>query len=140
MAGDYTKFQRHHGAVIVDYDVTILQSQTAVLVTPRNVNQQVYLQSVRFFPKAYPAAPVTISVTDSTGLVVGTLTVPAAAPGLGGVSGEMYLDYGPTGSPLTLGATLSCVFSAPGLSGRLHIEGYQRQGQTISISLASSLQ
>lgn len=134
MAGDYLKLQRHYGPLVTDLDLTVLDMDGTrpAVVSPRASTYQVYIQKITFAPSVYAA--VVLTFKDSAGVVIGKFSIPATEPTTGADDGMRMLDFGPNGTPLTLGATLAIGFAGVGVAGRVHIEAYQRLGQTISVS------
>ena len=125
MPSDYTQLWRIYGASNADIDLpTILP-----LLTAKSATRIIRVQRIMFAPTIYAPSVYSagvISFVDSiSGLSIGTLTIPGTAPSSGF---DMFqLDFGPKGTPLTVGANLLLGVITPGSAptGRLHIDAYQ---------------
>lgn len=120
MAGsDFGRLARTYGLTKVDIDLPTANDNLIVAKGPLRIVTVLY---IAFFPSTYSGTTLTFS--DSvTGVVIGVLTIPAAAPQTGNGNGFIDIDYGPNGTPLSPGATL--VLGGTG-AGRLHIDAYQK--------------
>ena len=139
MAGDYTKFQRHYGPISLDVKVTGLISTTTTIFAVRNPSYQLYVQKAYFSPGVFTGALTAITLQDTTGYVITVWNLPTSDPLLGAET-NWFDDYGPSGTPLTLGANLNMVVTPVGISGILHLEGYQRLAQVIGANSGAANQ
>ena len=122
MSGDYGRFQPIYGMSIVDTDLPIVPT---ALITAKSPARTVCVQKVVFVPSVYVAS--VLSFVDSvTGVSIGSFSIPANQQTLGDGSDTFVLDFGPTGTKLSLGANLTFTVTANGAAGRLHIEAYQK--------------
>lgn len=129
MAGDYMLFQRRYPSLTCDVDLTTFDTGKAGIVPVKNANYQIYVQRITYAPAT--VAAVAIVFKDSAGTAIGTVPASQAVP--------LPLDFGPTGRALAIGTNLDLV-AANGPAGAIHIEAYQRLGQTISSNSGAALQ
>jgi hypothetical protein len=87
-------------------------------------------------PAIYIATIVTLK--SSTGLVIGSFSVPAAEPNTGGNLDDFTLDFGPVGVALPIGDSLTISLSQVGLVGQLHVEGYSKLRTDVAVDLANT--
>lgn len=128
MSGDYGRFQPLYGMSIVDVQIPALTESNPGVVLARTSTRKICVQKLIFAPSTWAAA-VLIFSDSLTGIVIGTITVPSAAPGSSStdsVENALELDFGPTGTLLSAGANLSLAINPPGPAGTLHIESYQK--------------
>jgi hypothetical protein len=129
MAGDYTKFTRHYGALTNDVDITALTPDPSTLLPVRNLNYQIYIQKASLVVTTYVASVITLQ-GHTTGRVYGTFNIPAASPSTAS-NADYVLDYGPQGTPVVLGESVDVLMTPIGAVGILHVEAYQKLGKTI---------
>ncbi len=120
--GDYTRYQHFFSSKVSDLTITALDNPgTRTIITPRSANEKVYVQRITAYPSTYAAA--TLTFQDGSGVAIGQIVIPATGPLLLGV-----LEFGPTGTPLTLGATLVVVHAGANIACRIHVEAYEKLG------------
>ena len=143
MAGDYTLFQRRYGNWSTTVEVLTIDTGKTSLITCRNANWQVYIQRVIFYPTVFAAVTMTFQDTNALPKKIGIISVPSSAPVSSTTINPMdvtRLNFGPNGVPLTLGKHLDVVFSGGGIAGQLHIEAFQRLGQTTAKEAGAAYQ
>ena len=119
MANDYTRVIPIYGMNIVDRDLPTINT---LLVQAKSATRIICVQRITFVPIQYLDG--TLSFLDSaTGKSIGNLVIPSSGPSLG--RNMFYQDFGPRGTPLTLGANLVLGVTG-GAVGRLHIEAFQK--------------
>jgi len=117
-AGDYSRLYRTYGGSLVDIDLPTAQP---ILIAPRAANRIITVLYITFTPTVYTGTTLTF-IDSLTTNVIGTITVPAQP--LTSVGEQMlYIDFGASGTPLSVGASLLLGGSS---TGRLHIEAYQK--------------
>lgn len=122
MSGDYGRFQPIYGMSIVDVDLPQIPS---LLITAKSPARTICVQKIVYMPSTYVAS--ILSFIDSvTGVSIGSFSIPASEPNVGDASDMFSLDFGPTGTKLSLGAGLTFSVTVNGAAGRLHIEAYQK--------------
>lgn len=111
--------QSAYGLSVVDIDLPTL----SILILAKSATRIVCVQRITFTPTVYSGT--TITFVDSVTLKsIGRLDVPLVPPSAtDNGSHGMYLDWGPTGTKLSIGANL--IIGGNG-NGRLHIEAYQK--------------
>ena len=130
MPGDYVWFKHTNHDLTADVPITALIGTGVPVVLCKNGNYQVYLQRASLVVTTYLAAVVTI-VGSVTGRVYAEFNVPATAPTTAGET-NYQVDYGPSGLACVLGESLLLNISQAGLVADLHIEAYQKIGQTVA--------
>lgn len=128
MAGDYLHWQFQHTRKIVDRNIAAADTSTehADIITPKSANHRIYVQRIVFAPTTYSAKTFTFQDDAGTPVPIAHMSIPAAAPTTGGDTCMFVIDFGPTGTPLTLGKNLDISISGAGAAGRLHIEAYEK--------------
>lgn len=141
MAGDYTKFLRHYQDISGDSDVATATTGPVTLVTARNSQYQIFIQRIKVSVVTYAAKTFTFEDSTGTPVVIGIVSVPAAAPTAAGEQAYTF-DFGPEGTALSVGMNFVLALSAAGAAARVHWEGYMRlgSGQAVSIANAASAQ
>jgi len=124
MGGDYLRYQTFFASKVRDLTITALDNPaTRVIATPQRATEQIYVQKISVYPSTFAAATMTFQ--DGAGVAIGTVSIPATAPT---ADVGYQLDFGPTGTPLTLGQTLVVVHAGASLACRIHVEAYERLG------------
>ena len=131
MPGDYISFQMINSRRTTDIDLAAGDATKAGIVTPSTANHKLYIQLIVFVPSTYSAKTLTFRDSAASPVPIGLISIPAAAPTTGGDVG-FRLDFGPTGVALTTGKNLDIILSGAGAAGRIHVEAYEKLGQTIS--------
>lgn|SRR5574341_104250 len=108
-----------YGMNVVDRDLPTIDR---LLIRAKTTTRTVCIQRITFVPLQYMDG--TLVFLDSRGGPQHTLTVQARQKPSSGRR-LFYLDFGPRGWPLTLGADL-ILGVVGGAVGRLHIEAFQR--------------
>ena len=120
--GDYNFYQRRYASKNVDR--TILAAHTSAnhadVITPKSANHQIYIQKIALSITTHAAQ--TISFQDGAGTPVVLAAHLDSATGLSTV----LWDFGPEGTPLTVGEELDIILSAAGIAARVHIEAYEK--------------
>ena len=125
MAGDYTKFQRHYGNLSTDFEVGSLSVNPTSVLIPRNVNYQVFIQSVELAVITYGGVIGIVKLIGHvTGRTYGVFNIPAVASGN---NTDIYrLDHGPTGLGATIGEAIDVSWTNASLDCLLHFEAYNK--------------
>ncbi len=119
---DYSRMQTFFASKVTDLAIAALDNPgTRTLITPRSANERIYVQRITAYPSTYSVT--TLTFQDGSGVGIGQILVPATGP-----LGLSVLEFGPTGTPLTLGATLVVVVVGGPLVCRIHIEAYEKLG------------
>lgn len=125
MAGDYVFFKTRNRNKTVSR--TVLAADTSAehadVIAPKSALHTIYIQRISFAPTTYAAQTLTFRDGAGTPVVIGHMSIPAAAPTTGVC--QYVIDFGPEGTPLTIGEELDVIFSAAGPAGRLVIEAYE---------------
>lgn len=121
MAGDYSRVQAIYGMSVMGRQ---LPTVDPFLVVCKSTTRQVCVQRIIFTPTTFVSASLTF-LDSVSGYVIGTIVVPDAAQ-VGGATGTFTLDWGPTGTKLSVGSHLMLGVTRNGAAGRLHIEAYQK--------------
>ena len=129
MAGDYGRFQPIYGMSIVDVDLPLIPT---VLITAKSAARTVCVQKIVFVPTTYVASVLSF-VDTVTGVSIGSFSIPAFELATGANADTFILDLGPTGTKLSLGASLTFTVSVNGVAGRLHIEAYQKGPNSVVV-------
>jgi hypothetical protein len=120
MAGDYLRFSPIYG--MKKTKVTLPLINLVVLLAKSPVNA-INVQRISFAPSAYMFGIIQF-IDSISGFVIAQMTVPASAPSVGDGSSAIYIDFGPNGDALTIGANL-IVAAFPGAAGNLTIQSFQ---------------
>jgi hypothetical protein len=133
-AGDYLHWQFQFTRKNVDRSILAADTSAAHadIIVPKTANHRIYIQKITFSPTTYAAQTITFRDGAGAPVPIGFMSVPATAPTTGGDC-QYVLDYGPTGTPLTVGEELDVILSAAGIAGRLHIEAYEKLELPIAI-------
>ncbi len=90
----------------------------AMLVVAKSTRQRVVIQGIRYFPTTYVAGTILNFIDSLTLQIIGQLII------LPNVT-QFSLDYGDSGTSLTLGAHLKLAVIAGGVTGRMIIDTTQ---------------
>ena len=136
MAGDYSRPYPIYGGSCVDVTIPPILP----LILAKGANRTIYVQRILVTPYVYDAINLTF-VDSITGVPIGAIAVAVnpAQPGEG--SNFLYLDFGPKGVPLTMGANLLLgdVPASTNLQARIHIESFQTGlGGTVGLTPRTS--
>ncbi len=124
---DYTRYQTFFAKKVADLTITTLDNAgtRSAILSPRSVNEVLYVQKISVFPTTYAAVTLTFQDQAAPPVAIGSVSIPAAAP----TAGVGYvIDFGPTGTPLTVGKALDLVQAGGGAACRVHIEAYEKLG------------
>ena len=124
-AGDYVHYKHTHRNKTVSRTVLAadVSATHADIIVPKSSQHTIYVQRITFAPTTYAAQTLTFQDGANTPVVIGHMSIPAAAPTTGICQYE--IDYGPEGTPLTKGEELDVIISAAGPAGRLVVEAYE---------------
>jgi hypothetical protein len=118
MPGDYARPRDFYGPKIADVQLAAGTQNYNGVIVPRTPLDTIFVQKIEV--DITTAGAFTLAFQDTAGT-----PVPMALMS-GAVAGPQVVDFGPTGTPLTQGASLDIRGSAAGLVGRIHIEAYQK--------------
>lgn len=122
--GDYSHFKHLFRNKTRSRHVLATDTSTelADFITPKSALHTIYVQRITLHPTTYAAQ--TLRAVDGNSIPISHFSVPAAAPT---TLGPAYYeaDFGPEGTPLTIGEELDIVLSAAGIAGRLVVEAYE---------------
>src|SRR5580692_9945785 len=114
--------QACYGMSMVDVDLPLIPT---ILITAKSPARTIVVQKIVFVPSVYVAS--TLSFVDSvTGVSIGSFSIPQYQSTVGDGSDAFIIDFGTTGTKLALGSSLTFTVSVNGVSGRLHIDAYQK--------------
>jgi len=114
----YGKMRMFYQGVVADVDVaTADTSKTAIIALV--ANQTIYIQRIEV-AIITPAAQSLI-FQDNAGTPVIIAKTAVSAP-----IGPILFDFGPDGTPLTVGKQLDIATSGAGVAARVHVEGYRK--------------
>src|SRR5712664_1091744 len=130
MPGDYLHWQTVYTRKIVDFNYTQLNQNVLGIVTVKSPNHFLVIQKIIFSPCVYASQQMTFQESMTTSCVA-LFSIPTT-PNLTTGSVLFNADFGLTGTALTLGNNLDLVSTGPGLSGRIHIEAYERLGSVVT--------
>lgn len=124
-AGDYVsyKFFNRNKTTYRNVLAADTSTQHADVIVPKSAQHTIWIQRITFAPTTYAAQTLTFQDGANTPVPIGLMSIPASAPTTGICQYE--LDYGPQGTPLTIGEELDIIFSAAGPAGRIVIEAYE---------------
>ena len=140
-AGDYLHWQFQHTRKNYDQSVVAADTstQTANIINPKSAKHRIYIQKITVSITTYAAVTWTFQDGAGTPVPIAHMSIPAAASALPSET-QFVFDYGPTGTPLTIGEELDVILSAAGAAGRIHIEAYEKLEATLTAEAGSSLQ
>lgn len=134
--GDYGHYQRFHTSR--NFDLAVLTStdysSATALITARSASHTLYIQKIEVSITDYSAKTWTFQDSAGTPVKFGLISIPAAAEAHVSESGTIVFDFGPAGTPVTLGKDLNMIMSAAGAGGRIHIEAYEKLGAAVAIA------
>ncbi len=138
--GDYLVPQRENDRFTVDLPLSGAALAATKEVSVRNANFQIFVQKVVISHITHVAGK-TVEVQDDAATPVPILVhndYAAAA----GVPDIVTFDFGPIGTPLTLGQNLMVLANTGGTGfvALVHIEGYQKLATTVGSNAGASLQ
>jgi hypothetical protein len=126
MSGDYTWFQKTYTKKTTDLTVLAATTTQADFILPKSADHALYIQKITVQINVYAAQTMTFTDSAGTPVLLGLISVPAAAVALPSESGTIVMDFGPTGTKLTTGEGLTLTLSAAGIGARVHVEAYER--------------
>ena len=128
---DYLHLQFQHTRKTTDLTVLAATDDTT-LITVKSANHQLYIQKITISITTYSAKTWLFKDSAGTPVELALISIPAAAVALKSESGTIEFDFGPTGTPLTLGKNLLLDVSAAGAAGRIHVEAYEKLGAAVA--------
>ena len=136
MAGDYLFYKRHYTDKSHDRQIVAADTSTqhADVISPKSASHRIYIQKIILSITTHAAQTITFRDGAGTPLVIAAHT--DSATGLSVVE----WDFGPKGTPLTIGEELDIILSAAGIAATVHIEAYEKLDATISYLAGASLQ
>ena len=137
--GNYAGYQNHYSNKSMDLTVLAATDDTT-LITAKSANHQIFVQKITVNITTYSAKTWTFKDSTGTPVEIAHISIPGAAVALPSESNSMVIDFGPKGTPLTLGMNLLLDVSAAGAAGRIHVEAYEKLGATISYLAGASAQ
>lgn len=124
-AGDYLHWQHQHRRKIADVSMLAATGDQTDVLTVKSANHRIYIQRIVTSITVYAAVTWTFQDDAGTPVKIAVLSIPAAQATAFGDEGTVTWDFGPVGTPLTLGTNLDLDVSAAGAAGIIHIEGYE---------------
>lgn len=136
--GDYLHWQFQYTRKNYDQSVVAADTSTntANIIVPKSAKHRIYIQKITVSITTYAAVTWTFQDGAGTPVPIAFMSIPAAAPALPSET-QYVFDYGPTGTPLTIGEELDVILSAAGAAGRIHIEAYEKLETSGSAPLSS---
>jgi hypothetical protein len=128
MHGDYTSYKHTYTDKTTDVDYAA--SAVGNAITPKTTNHTLFIQKITYSPGVVAAVAISVD-DDGAGGVIALIPASQATP--------ITIDFGPKGLALTQGANLD-IAAAAGVSGRFHIEAYERLTGVISYLAGASSQ
>jgi hypothetical protein len=132
LSGDYTAFQTQFRSKTTDLTVLAATDDTT-LITAHTANHTIYIQKISVSITTYSAKTWLFKDSATTPVEIAFCSISAAAVALKSESGTMDWDFGPTGTPLTMGKNFLLDMSAAGAAGRVHVEAYEKLGTTVTV-------
>jgi hypothetical protein len=129
MPGDYQRYLRLYSNLLTNLALGPVQTFYPSAITVKKSVYQIWLQSMNLVVTNYVAGTIQV-VGDVSGTVYGEFNIPAVAPAAG-ASAQYFIDYGPEGWAAQLGENIDIDGVPDGFTGLLHIDAYQRLGQTV---------
>lgn len=133
-AGDYLHYQFQYRRKIADLTILAATDDQTDLLTVKSGDHRIYIQRIVVSLTTYSAKTWTFQDDANTPVEIAHLSIPASAPTAGGDSGTIVWDFGPVGTPLTLGKNLDLAMSAAGAAGTVHIEGYEKMEGAVAVA------
>lgn len=121
--GDYKFYQNHYSDKSTDGALT---SGGTVTIAAKSTLHQIFVQKVQIAITTHANAK-TITLGDGT-LTIGTVNDLTAAAGVPDV---IVFDFGPKGRAMTVGATFTVTSATSGPVADVHIEAYEKLGNTL---------
>ena len=137
--GDYVGYQNHYTNKSTDLNVLAATDDTT-LITAKSANHRIYVQKIVINITTYSAKTWDFEDNAGTPIQIAHISIPAAAVALPSESNSIVIDFGPKGTPLTLGKNLVLDMSAAGAAGTVHVEAYEKLEGVISYLVGASLQ
>jgi len=118
----YGKMRTFYQGVAADIDVAATDSsKTAIIALV--ANQTIYIQRIELAIVTHAAQTITFQDNAGTPVKIAAHTDASAAAG---VPSQVLWDFGPDGTPLTVGKQLDIATSGAGIAARVHVEGYRK--------------
>ena len=142
-AGDYLFYQRHYTQKCTDANILATTDYSAgngtAVLSAKSANHQLFIQKISVSVTTYSAKTWTFQDSAGTPVPGAVGSIPAAAPTTAG-DAQFVWDFGPKGWPLTIATNLLLKMSAAGAAAQVHIEAYEKIGQTIAYDSGASKQ
>jgi len=135
-AGDYKNYKDLYTDKTVDLEVLVATAALANVITPKSASHQIWIQKITLSITTHFATTFTVD-DDGSGAVIAQHTDAAAGAGILSV---IVWDFGPKGTPVTVGANVDIAIGAAGLVARVHIEAYERLGAVIAYNSGAANQ
>ena len=134
-AGDYQFFQRHYTSKNIDRTILAAHTSTdhANVINPKTASHQIWIQKVVVAITTH--ADQDIAFQDGAGtpvLIARWFDEATAGTARPNDLPTIVFDFGPQGTPLTIGEELDIILSAAGIAARVHIEPYEKLGAAIA--------
>ena len=127
-AGDYVHYKNLYSDKTTDAEILVGTTALANVIAPKSSSHQIWIQKITLSITTHFATTATFD-DDGSGAVVAQHTDAAAGAG---VLSVVVWDFGPKGTPLTVGANLDIAIGSAGLVARVHIEAYEKLGATVA--------
>jgi hypothetical protein len=132
MPGDYLHWQTVYTRKIVDVNYTVLTQNIPGVMLVKSPNHFLVIQKIIFSPTVYSISNIVFQ-ESITGNGIALFSIPAAPPSSSSTGSVLYnADFGLTGTALAQGSNLDLFATASGVTGRLHIEAYERLGNAVA--------
>lgn len=138
MSGDYKAYQSLYSAFQANIIIPSTEQTTTIVETVKSANHQIFLQKVTLQVNTHAAGKVfTVQTSNASPVVIIHRADLAAAAG---VPDQIVYDFGPAGTPVTLGESLNYLANTggSGFVGRAHFEGYQKLIGPVTVAQAAS--
>lgn len=129
--GDVLVPQRENIRLIADVDVAAADATKDNILAVKSANHQIFVQKIVVSVITDAAQSLIFQDDAGTPVIIGKTK---ASPGLG----PLLFEFGPNGTPLTVGKNLDIATSAAGIAARVHVEAYQKLGAVINTATATA--
>lgn len=132
--GDYLHWQFQYTRKVADVNFAAADTSKADVLAVKTANHRVFVQRIQV--NVITDGVTQLIFQDDAGTPV-IIARTKTSPGLGPIT----FDFGPVGTPLTLGTNLDIASSGgAALAARIHIEGYEKLDAAIAHTSGASLQ
>src|SRR5882672_8112037 len=114
----YGQLRRFYQGVVADVDVATADTARSAIIA-LVANQTIYIQRIEVAIITVAAQSLIFQDNAGTPIIIAKTAVSAPI-------GPIFFDFGPEGTPLTVGKQLDIATSGAGVAARVHVEGYRK--------------